>query len=210
MCGGNTKYLKEGKLDEYVVDMAKCNQSYTFNDLLSNKIPFVHTSSILLRNIIFINGLPSCYKEAEKSFENCALRGEDFRRILHLERGSMFIFSDIFSVYRIHSEGIWQGSSNTKRCIEGAIGSNFYWKFFGDKYGDYFKKSASRSYQELMELLVIDNNLLTGVSLRKKELELVVSLFYDVQCYTTSKKEISRFKRRICKILLRVIKVILK
>ncbi|MCR4695301.1 MAG: glycosyltransferase family 2 protein [Pseudobutyrivibrio sp.] len=163
MCSGNTQYLRNNELAEFVVDKNKTGKSYTFDQMLHGKMPFFHTSAILVRNDIFINGLPNCYKDAVGTYEECALRGEDFRRILHLEKGPLYSFDEVFSVYRIHEKGIWQGSTMTRKRIEGCISELFYAKYFKDNYNNYFTKNAFISYKYLLM------DLLTGRGVKKGE-----------------------------------------
>lgn len=181
MCAGNTQYLRNAVLADYVVDKRKLGKSYTFDDMINERMPFFHTSSILVRNTIFINGLLKCYKDAENTFENCALRGEDFRRLIHLEQGPLYAMEDTLSVYRIHENGIWQGSTNFKRMLEATIGFNFYAKFFGNKYGDYFIVKRNELYKELMKIMVLDKDILSSYVLSEKESELFLELLKDMR-----------------------------
>lgn len=205
ICGANTQYLRNDELSGYVVEEDKCNKSYYFTDLLNNSIPFVHTSAILIRNTIFCNGLPKCYKIAENTFENCALRGEDFRRILHLEKGPMYVMPEIISVYRIHSRGMWQGSSNVKRVIESTISWNFYKKYFNNRYGKFFEDKFNRSYCNMMRTLVVDTNFLNSYELGEVETELITGLLNDLKRNEIKVVKKNRFKNSILKLLLRFI-----
>lgn len=76
MCAGNTQYLIEEVLGDLVVPKKKLNKTFYFRDYLEGSMPFLHTSSILLRNNIFVNGIPRCYKDAVGTVEECALRGK--------------------------------------------------------------------------------------------------------------------------------------
>ncbi len=180
LCGGNTQYLKNNELSDYVIDEKKLGKTYTFESLLKNDIPFVHTSSLLVRNVIFNKGLPSCFRLVEDTFENCALRGEDFRRLIHLEKGPMYIMNEVFSVYRIHEKGIWQGSSCAKRVIESAITYNYYYKYFGERYGKFFLEKAQKSYRNMMSTLLVDYNLCKSYKLSEKESLLLTSFLNDL------------------------------
>ena len=180
LCGGNTQYLRNGNLAEYVVPDNKLGKSYTFESYLNGELPFVHTSALLVRNIIFSDGLPECFSEAENTFENCALRGEDFRRLLHLERGPIYILNQTVSVYRIHANGMWQGISSAKRSIETAIGYHYYSKYFGTKYGSFFSDKASAAYRTMMINLATDNHLLGHYELNENETYLLTSLLNDL------------------------------
>lgn len=178
MCGGNSVFVRDGEVSGLVVNPQWVNASYDFIGMLSDAIPFVHTSSLLVRNTIFCNGLPKEYYSAVDTFENCALRGEDFRRILHLEQGPMYVMDGIFSAYRIHERGVWQGSSSAKRAIESAIGYNFYCKYFGDRYGAYFINKRSQAIAEMSKVLADANE---GAKLKEKDIELIRCLMKDME-----------------------------
>ena len=205
LCGGNTQYFRNGELAEYVIEPKKCAHAYSFLDMLNGTIPFVHTSALLVRNCIFDKGLPQCYKDAEDTFENCALRGEDFRRILHLEQGLLYVMPEIVSVYRIHEMGVWQGSSLTKRAIENAIGWNFYKKYFAGKYGDFFEKMALDSYRNMLRVLVTERNFLSDYELNEKETYLLTGLLSDLKKnnFKTAKK--SAFSKRVLLCIMRLL-----
>ena len=181
LCGSNTHFLINGKIDKDVVSKKQVNKSYTFEEYVKDIAPFVHTSSLLVRNIIFKDGLPKCYIEAVDTFENCALRGEDFRRVLHHEKGLMYVSDDYYSVYRIHSQGTWQGKSEIHKILELAISSNFYKKYFGDKYGDLFEKKARFTYKLLMKKLIMNGNFLNSYSLPEKDDYLLRCYLADVR-----------------------------
>lgn len=180
MCAGDTLYLKNGDINNHVVPEKYLNKKYTFNDFLKDKMPFFHTSAITVRNTIFINGLPKCYREAEETFENCALRGEDFRRILHLEMGPLYAFDEVFSVYRIHDKGFWQGSTQTRRLIESVIGWNFYSKYFNGRYGDFFRRKTTSEYRNLMQHLFLETDMLSYCDVKNKDAMLLGELIKDL------------------------------
>lgn len=183
LCAGNTQYLVNGLPHKKLLSSKRLNRKYTFNDMLDGEMPFFHTSSILLRNKIFINGLPECYKKAVGTFEECALRGEDFRRILHLEKGYMYAMDALMSVYRIHNKGIWQGASDLRRHIESVIGNNFYYKYFGKKYGTYFQDKFEKSYKELLKYLFIKQGLLKNYELNIHDTFLLAGLLNEIAAY---------------------------
>lgn len=180
MCAGNTQYLRNGLLEDFVIGKSELNKSYCFDDYVNKKMPFVHTSAILVRNKIFINGLPRCFIDAVDSFENCALRGEDFRRILHLEKGPIFVYDEVFSVYRIHDKGMWQGSSRTKQFIESTIVMNFYMKYFGEKYGNFFSEEFRNTYKLMMLDLVLNKDFMNEINLDNQEANLLANLIIDL------------------------------
>lgn len=158
LCGGNTQYLNEGTPGEYLIKEDKVGILYTFEDYTSGKLPFVHTSSLLVRNSIFSQGLPKPYFEVIGTFEECALRGEDYRRYLHLLKGPMYIMDNNLSVYRIHTAGMWQSKSHINNLIELCVQYNYYYKSFDPKYKTVFEKKFRLTYAKLMfELNKISN-----------------------------------------------------
>ncbi len=205
MCAGNTRMLRDGKEAELLVQPRYLNKPYSFDDYLSNAMPFIHTSGITVRNTIYKNGLPECYFRCVDTFENCALRGEDFRRILHLEQGSLFLFDDIVSVYRIHDGGLWQGSSEVKRLIEGAIAGNFYSKYFNGKYDGAFDIIAQTNYKNLIAYLLTNCEFANRYLLSEKDTALLTSLMTDISKRNAEKTpcvSCGRLKKKVIKLML--------
>ena len=177
MCGGNTQYMREGALCERMISPGELNKSYSFDDYVRGDMPFIHTSSLVVRNTIISKGLPHHYFDAVGSFEECALRGEDFRRVIHLQRGPVFLMDGLFSVYRIHGKGLWQSSSPFKKQMEGAISYNFYGKFFGEENDRFFKKQAIKSYRSLLFSLLLEQH--SGQSLSEREYDQLAKYVED-------------------------------
>lgn len=210
LCAGNTQYMRNGALADFVLKESELNTSYTFEDYLNEKMPYFHTSSILFRNTIFINGLPECYMNSVGTFEDCALRGDDFRRVLHLEVGPLYAMDELVSVYRIHSKGIWQGSTEIRRAIETAIGYNFYYKYFGTKYGDSFENVRKWSYRQLLNQLVI-GGLLDDYSLTERDTFLLTGLFTDLASVgkNNGRRQYNKIELKVVRGMLKIIRKIL-
>ena len=155
MCGGETCFLKNDSINGAVIPKERLDATYYFEDYLKGRSPFVHTSSILLRNSIFINGVPDVFKTSVGTFEECTYRGEDFRFLLHLEKGPIYVFPDVLSVYRIHEKGMWQGKTMVKRKLEYVISRNGYAKYFDGKYNSTFRKWAKGSINNLMKYIIL-------------------------------------------------------
>ena len=207
MCAGNTQYLIEEVLGDLVVPKKKLNKTFYFRDYLEGSMPFLHTSSILLRNNIFVNGIPRCYKDAVGTVEECALRGEDFRRILHLEKGPAFVMGDVVSVYRIHEKGIWQGSSIIKRTIETTISAYFYNKYFGKRYGKVFENRFQRAYAVLLQAMLINQSFASGYFLSNKESILFTGFLNDISIQNPIyNKSASKAKMFFVSFLLKIIR----
>ncbi len=207
MCAGNTRYVRNGRHAELLVKRRQLNKSYSFEDYLNGKMPFLHTSSILVRNIIFSKGIPDCFTNAVGTFEECALRGEDFRRILHLSHGLVFAADEVLSCYRVHPHGIWQGSSQTHKMIESAISTNYYRKYFKYAYGSYFSEKSYSSYAALIKHLILHENLLTEYRLNEMDSYLLASYLNDIRkAKIPQRKQVSERSIFIRKLLLNILR----
>lgn len=170
ICGGNTRYLYENSLDrrKTVIPKKYLGKKYSIDDFYSQKVPFVHTSSILFRNVVFRNGVPDIYYKVLGTYEECALRGEDFRFLLHLNYGNMYIMKEGYSIYRIHKGGIWQGSSEIIRELESVIYYNFNKKIWKE-HSEFFLGLRNRAYIKLMNTLIKDKRFIKEYRLNDKE-----------------------------------------
>ena len=168
MYGANSVYMRNDKFTKNIVKPKFLNKTFSFEDYLNQRCPFVHTSAIVLRNIVYNNGIPQEYIENEKTVFNCVFRGEDIRFIEHLRKGKLYVSSKTHSVYRIHSGGIWQGASNFKRTVETCLSNIKYPDIFPETRDLNFKR-LKMSYNELINILKegynlnnTENYLLTG------------------------------------------------
>lgn len=180
MCGGNTLQIFDSQEAKPVVSNDRVSMTYSFDDYVQGKVPFVHTSSLLLRNVVYHDGIPDVYRQAEDTFENCALRGEDFRFLQHLEKGKMWVYPDIFSHYRIHEKGIWQGASEAKKLLETVIAYNFQDKYWADLETDFFHNRLLKAYENLMKHINFRHDKCDGIALTPKERYLLDSLLKDL------------------------------
>ena len=208
MCGGNTQFLRNGNLDTLMLGIQDLNKEYNFEDEITRKLPLIHTSSILLRNTIYKNGLPKCFKNAVGTFEECAVRGENFRRMLHLKESPLYLMEDTFSVYRIHDAGMWQGASPVRRAIESAIAYNFYSKYFDFGNNLQLNKMAKKSYENMMIWLLSNKYLLHPNKLSEKELFLLTSLMKDVSSEENVFSKTSKVKIYILKFFTELLHVL--
>ena len=183
MYGANSRFLRDGKEAELVTPEQYCNNSYTFENYLNETCPFVHTSAIVLRNIVYNNGIPKEYIDNEKTVFNCVFRGEDIRFIEHLRKGKLYVSPKIYSVYRIHSGGIWQGASSIKRTIETCL-SNI-------KYPDIFPETKDLNFKRLKVFYAELINLLNeGYNLKNAEGQLLAGFFEEL-----NKRPLLRWKK---------------
>lgn len=211
MCAGNTQFLVNNELGKMMIEDRLLNRSYDSHNYADSSIPFIHTSSILVRNVIFINGIPDYYKKAVGTFEESALRGEDFRRLLHLQHGPIFVMDSLFSVYRIHERGMWQGSTKLKRIVENAIQTNFYYKYFGDAFDGIFAKQSRDTYKYMMLYLLSNNLITTKNQITEKECELFTDLLRDISSRLEEKmsyKNPVKWKMNLLKVLSDILHII--
>lgn len=149
MCGGNTKYLKDNEyVDNTIPNKSHLNE-FDIDDFIDGKGYFIHTSSLLYRNIVYNKGIPKEYKESIGTLYECAFRGEDIRFLDHLLLGKVKIFDEDYSVYRIHSNGMWQGSSVFKKNLETTISKLKFSTLFPD-YKEYFYNEFKKSYKHTL------------------------------------------------------------
>lgn len=174
MCSGQTYYIVDGKIAGHIIPEEWLGKYYTYDDFFKRPL-LLHVSGLLYRNVVFSKGIPYPFYETLNTFEDCAIRGEDFRRVLHLEHGSAYIMPEIVSGYRIHNKGLWSGMSNTRKMIESAIFDDYVAKYYRympfNKY-KMIKDKAEQGYRELMEYLINNKILYPHCRLAPKELEL--------------------------------------
>jgi glycosyltransferase involved in cell wall biosynthesis len=158
MCGGNIYYVKDNVYSGYRIDKKYLGKSYTYDDYLNDRCPFVHTSSILMRNIVFKYGIPQYFKDAENTIFDCAFRGESLRFLLHLQKGKIYLFDNFFSCYRIHKNGIWQSKTELHKNIEHALTFIKYSQLFEDN-KNFFHKKFYYCYIRIFQQLFMENRI---------------------------------------------------
>lgn len=182
MCAGQTRFLVGDDVGAQIIPDALLNKSYSFRDFFATPALF-HVSGLLYRNAVFKERVPSCFYDTIETFENCASRGEDLRRVMHLEYGDLYALSDVVSLYRIHSQGIWSGSSEVKKALEGSITCNFYRKYYRHKYPDLLPcmdELFNQYYMAMWQTLVNNKHIIPKYSLTPKEDFLLRSLLEDL------------------------------
>ena len=206
MCGGNT-LLAEDSEKRLLIKSKRLNRKYSFDDYLSKNCPFVHTSSLVLRNSIYNQGIPDEYIKAENSIFNCAYRGEDIRFMHHLEKGYLYIFPETFSVYRIHQSGLWQSSSELKQSIETAIANLNYLHIFHHYDCTIFRERLLNELQEIQKKLLRPHDTTNADFELKLLTDLYKKLYWcDENLFNNQTKHSPRnshFLRRINHFLLR-------
>lgn len=175
LCSGQTQYIVDGKLKNMILPEKYLGSSYTFADYFKKPMLF-HTSGLLLRNVIFREGIPQYWYEAVDTFEDCALRGEDFRRMIHLEKGPLYVLPEMVSCYRIHDKGIWSGMPETQKMIESAIATHYVKKYYQGKYPELqadIVQRANEWYSRMWKVLITNKYLFPQYRLSPKETRLL-------------------------------------
>lgn len=180
MYAGNTIYLRENGLKEEIIKKKYLNKAYSIQDYLHSRCPFIHTSSILTRNIVYKDGIPKAYKDNVNTIYNCAFRGEDIRFIEHLKKGDIYLTDDLFSVYRIHNMGMWQGASKLKQVLESTIASLKRIDYFPEE-KDFYQNMFYQSYSKIYSTLVNEKQIDIKYTLSDQEHKLLIGLMNELK-----------------------------
>lgn len=180
MCSGNTIYLRGEKRAEKVIPTKYLNREYTFEDLCHFRMPYVHTSAMLTRNIIYSKQVPREYYDVIGTYEECAIRGDYIRILQHLQRGKLKVMDMDYSVYRVRDIGVWQGQNNLSNVLESAISFQYFRKHIDDRKTGFFEQCVVETYREMMECLVKDKEIHQKYTLSAKEHRLYRELMNDL------------------------------
>lgn len=181
MCSGNSIFLRDGKRYEKVIAKKYLNREYTFNDLCNFEMPYIHTSAMLTRNVIYKVGLPKEFYDVIGTPEECAIRGDYIRILQHLALGKVMVCDKDYSVYRVHSQGIWQGGSSLKSTLESTISFQYFRKNISDNGTCFFEKCLVESYRELTEEMSNLDKFRKGYQISDKESRLLLALLADLK-----------------------------
>lgn len=176
MCSGQTYYLIGDEIKGHIIPDEWLGKYYTYEDFFKHPL-LLHVSGLLYRNVIFSNGVPYPFYETLNTFEDCAVRGEDFRRVIHLENGPAYIMSEVVSGYRIHNKGLWSRMSNTRKMIETAIFSDYvarYYRYLPPYTYKMVQEKSAQDYRRLIEYLINNKILYPSCNMNSKELKLLI------------------------------------
>lgn len=182
MCSGQTYFLQGETVGNPIVPERLLGKAYGFADHFLHPVLF-HVSGLLYRNIIFSREIPQCYYDCLGTFEDCALRGEDFRRVIHLERGPLYVLPEKVSYYRIHENGLWTGMAKEHKALENAISANFFRKYYGSRYAKLrpqLQQQADQAYQNMWATLVNGEYVFPEYKLSVKDTQLLTDYLSDI------------------------------
>lgn len=152
LCGGNTVRMRNGKLADRVIPSFKTRLVYTIEDYFNETCPYVHTSALMVRNVVYNDGVPEEYIKGETTSDTLVYRGDTMRFLHHLQRGKLFIFPNTFSVYRIRLGSIWQGASDCSRLLKLTFFNLRCTALFPEQKG-FFTRLFFWNYQKLLKCL---------------------------------------------------------
>ena len=183
LCSGQTCFFVDGKQGNAIVPKGLMGKSYTFSDAFKTPILF-HTSGLLLRNVIYRYGMPYYYYSAAYTFEACVMNGEDVRRIIHLEKGPLFVLPEMVSGYRLHDKGEWTGMREAQKALEGAISAHWYKKFYLNKYPNLrveLEQYERDLYMKMWATLVNKKHVYPNYDLNEHETMLLTEFLRELQ-----------------------------
>lgn len=193
ICGGNTYLLKDSVLKPLIKKSKLSRSILTEADYIAKNGYFVHTSSILLRNNVFTDAIYNTFESSIGKYNECVYRGENARFAIHIAKGKAKIFDDFFSVYRIHNEGCWQGSSKFRQQLETAISAYSPVPFISK---EIIKKQRSdfwRLFKKTLQILAESAQQEDFGSITKKDIKLFSTFLeqlYEFQPPTENRKSI--------------------
>lgn len=183
MCSGQTCIIRDDEVCGNIIPDEFLDASYTFRDFFARPM-LLHVSGLLYRNVVFSRGIPYPFYENVGTFEDCAARGEDFRRLLHLEWGPAYVLPEIVSGYRVHSDSLWWGKSSYGRAIEGAIAASYFRRYYRHAPADIQKLAQDYEadrYKQMMAELVNNGGLYPVMNLSEKETYLFTEYMRSLQ-----------------------------
>lgn len=170
----NTRMLySDGTTKEYIG--AKEDKISTFDDYLNDRAIFGHTSSCIFRNVIFKDELPKQLQHLQYASNEVSFRGDSFRNLIHMYKGKAMYKPGIDSVYRIHSEGIWQSLDTNKQMIIGCMFHKDMYFYFDKKYIELLFFSY-RLYERLLQ----KENLITTFTMEHKNFMSLMNELYEL------------------------------
>ena len=124
--------------DETQKDWIKHNKiiDSSFEDFLNNNATLGCTLGSTFRNVVFKNGIPDKMKNLECETMERSFRGDTFRSALHLYYGKAHYVPETDAVYRVTTEGLWQGISELEQDLFNANIFKDLWIYFDKKYDE--------------------------------------------------------------------------
>lgn len=184
MDGTQKEFIKHNK----IIDLS-------FEDFLNNKAVLGCTLGSIFRNVVFKNGIPNKMKNLENETMERSFRGDTFRSVLHLFYGKAHCVPETDAVYRVTTEGLWQGISELEQDLFNANIFKDLWIYFDKKYDELLLHSYRFFYKvntklENLKVLYNENQQLLNCNLNKnlKPKYRIMLYFYNKLHKKLSKK----------------------
>lgn len=144
--GSNTKRLVNGELEDgFYINTNEQEKTFDgIEDYLAGRAFATHTTASIYRNVMFQNGVPEIMKNAVGTLAEASFRGDLDRYVMHLKYGKAKFVNDWVGVYRIHENGICQGSTMFHWRLMDARAELDYSEFYNNLYYDKFRARAKQ------------------------------------------------------------------
>lgn len=113
----------------------------TFDDFFLGKVVAGQTTGMLLRNVVYREGIPKFFENAIGTISERSLTGDSARLVIHLKHGKCHFVNKSSGVYRILPMGIWTRLSSFD---QDALLAHFMLDI-----NDYFEKKYNESFINL-------------------------------------------------------------
>lgn len=122
----------DGRQNELLNKIKFDRTEHTIIDLISGYC-YHHTSALIYRNF-FGGKLPQIYYHPYS--------GDWFFSMIHAEHGHIKYFDDVWSTYRIHSNGMWSMLSDIEKNMRNIDATFHYNRLLNYKYDKYFARTS--------------------------------------------------------------------
>lgn len=149
----NSICLMEDGSTRLFIDTDLNERDFSLNNLLDNTILIPQTTGGVFRNVIYIHGIPEIVSNSLGTISERSFEGDAGRFIMHLKYGKSHFVNRSSGVYRILSSGIWSRLNQFEKHILLAQGNIDYYRFFDNKYDNYFITKANDELKSAIKYL---------------------------------------------------------
>lgn len=115
--GANTIKMIDGMEKKWFgIAFDECSINSIESHFLENGMA-PHTSASVYRNVVYNGKMPEFIKKVTGTLSQESFRADTGRYMMHLKYGKVYIINKVVSVYRIHSEGVWGGTSQIHHIV---------------------------------------------------------------------------------------------
>ena len=154
----NFEKLLPTKEKDLFVKYAPPEYTSTFDELLERgKFVLGTTGMCFFRNVAFTSANLEKMREKQGTVSESSFRGDSFRTFSHLRYGKGYFINEVCGVYRITSDGLWQGTSEFSHAV---IHAQFYldmFEYFDEQHYRFLDIACKHFKQGLVFLSNISN-----------------------------------------------------